>query len=119
MATAIRRSAVYAGVALAIGVGGSQLDAQQVTGDRMFPSNQVVITGYGTVGYGIRTQGENDNAFNSSISPVFLFQFQDRILVGHPIEADDLAVRQPRGQRLGVCHRAGRRPARRLDCVRR
>jgi len=79
-ATAIRRSVACAGVALAIGVGGSQLDAQQVTGDRVFPSNQVVITGYGTVGYGIRTQGEHDNAFNSSISPVFLFQFQDRIL---------------------------------------
>lgn len=48
--------------------------------DRIVPSHEVVITGYGTVGYALDTQGENRNAFTSSISPIFLFQFQDRVL---------------------------------------
>ncbi len=51
------------------------LDAQ-----RIIPTNQVLITGYGTVGYGYQTQGENINSFTSSMNPIFLFQFQDRVL---------------------------------------
>ena len=56
-----------------------QLQAQSIP-DRIIPTNQVVITGYGTVGYGYRTQGTKENAFFSSLSPIFLFQFQDRVL---------------------------------------
>ena len=80
MDTAVKRWAVCMGLFLAVGAAGTQLHAQDVVGERVFPSNQVVITGYGTVGYAIETQGVNENAFNSSISPIFLFQFQDRIL---------------------------------------
>lgn len=80
MDTALKRWAVCMGFFLAVGAAGTRLHAQNVVGERVFPSNQVVITGYGTVGYAIETQGVNKNAFNSSISPVFLFQFQDRVL---------------------------------------
>ncbi len=78
--TAVKRCTVGIAVLFALGIGGPQLEAQQTAGDRVLPSNQVVTSGYGTVGYGIRTQGQNENAFNSSVSPVFLFQFQDRVL---------------------------------------
>ena len=44
------------------------------------PTNTFLVTGYGTVGYAARTQGDNINAFTASISPIFLFQFEDRIL---------------------------------------
>lgn len=47
---------------------------------RVIPTNQVVISGYGTVGYQYGTQGENENAFTASINPILLFQFLDRIL---------------------------------------
>jgi hypothetical protein len=56
-----------------------QLQAQS-TADRIIPTNQVLITGYGTVGYGYRPQGGNENAFFTSLSPIFLFQFQDRVM---------------------------------------
>ena len=79
MATTNKCWAISAGVFFALAGAVPQLHAQEV-GNRVFPSNQVVITGYGTVGYGVETQGVNENAFNSSISPVFLFQFQDRVL---------------------------------------
>lgn len=52
----------------------------QAQANRMVPTNEVVLTGYGTVGYLLDTQGENANRFTASISPVFLFQFQDRVL---------------------------------------
>ena len=54
--------------------------AATAQGNRIVPTNEVVITGYGTVGYTLDTQGENANRFTSSVSPVFLFQFQDRVL---------------------------------------
>jgi len=54
--------------------------------NRVVPTNQTVITGYGTVGYGLLTQGNNANAFNSSISPILLFQFQDRMLFEAELE---------------------------------
>ncbi len=54
--------------------------AQEEPTARVVPTNEVVITGYGTVGYAFGTQGENENAFTTSISPIFLFQFQDRVL---------------------------------------
>lgn len=50
------------------------------TTQRVVPTNSFMVTGYGTVGYAARTVGENINSFNASISPIFLFQFQDRIL---------------------------------------
>jgi len=54
--------------------------AQQVSLPRTVPTNQTVITGYGTVGYVYGTQGENENSFTAGINPIFLFQFQDRFL---------------------------------------
>ncbi len=47
---------------------------------RIVPTNSFLVTGYGTVGYTARTVGENINAFTASFAPIFLFQFQDRIL---------------------------------------
>ncbi len=47
---------------------------------RVVPTNHVVLTGYGTVGYVYQTTGENVNAFTASLNPVFLWQFQDRVL---------------------------------------
>ncbi len=55
--------------------------AQGIVGERVVPTNQTVITGYGTVGYAAVTGGSNENSFTTSLSPIFLFQFQDRILV--------------------------------------
>lgn len=54
--------------------------AQEATGARVVPTNQIVLTGYGTVGYAFRSEGENVNEFTSSFNPIFLFQFQDRVL---------------------------------------
>jgi hypothetical protein len=54
--------------------------AAGVEAQRIIPTNHVLITGYGTVGYGYQTQGENINSFSSSMNPIFLFQFQDRVL---------------------------------------
>ncbi len=47
---------------------------------RIVPTHSFVLTGYGTVGYGLRTEGENENQFTASFNPIMLFQFQDRIL---------------------------------------
>ena len=47
---------------------------------RIIPTNEVVLTGYGTVGWTGRTEGDKANAFTASVSPVFLWQFQDRVL---------------------------------------
>ena len=43
-------------------------------------TNQMLITGYGTVGYAYRTQGSAENQFTANISPIFLFQFLDQVL---------------------------------------
>ena len=74
-----RLTAFAASLALVAGLPAA-LSGQAPTGERIVPTNEVLISGYGTVGYGIRTQGEHENAFTTSISPIFLFQFQDRIL---------------------------------------
>ncbi len=52
----------------------------QVTQDRIIPTNAFLITGYGTAGYNVVTQASNENAFTTSLNPIFLFQFQDRVL---------------------------------------
>ncbi|MFQ5890324.1 MAG: hypothetical protein ACE5JR_09770 [Gemmatimonadota bacterium] len=55
--------------------------AQEADADsRVVPTNAFVVSGYGTVGYSARTTGENINAFTAGINPIFLFQFQDRVL---------------------------------------
>jgi len=54
--------------------------------ERVIPSNSFVMSGYGTVGYFTRTQGERINAFTASFAPIFLFQFQDRILFETELE---------------------------------
>lgn len=60
--------------------------AQSVPTGRIVPTNHAVLTGYGTVGYGVMTQGDNANAFTTGISPIFLFQFQDRVLFETELE---------------------------------
>lgn len=60
--------------------------AQEATGGRVVPTNEVVLSGYGTVGYGYRTQGEKVNAFSAAVNPIFLFQFQDRVLFEAELE---------------------------------
>ena len=47
---------------------------------RIVPTNEVVLTGYGTVGWVGRPHGDKANAFTASVSPVFLWQFEDRML---------------------------------------
>ena len=74
MATSTTNAGVGLALLLCTGLA-TGLDAQ-----RIIPTNQVLITGYGTVGYGYQTQGENINAFTSNMNPIFLFQFQDRFL---------------------------------------
>lgn len=65
---------------------GLMVPTAAVAQSRVLPSNEVVLTGYGTVGYRFDTQGENANRFFSSVSPVFLFQFQDRVLFETELE---------------------------------
>lgn len=72
--------AIGMGLALATSTSAAAQDEPIPAGDRVIPTTQVVLSGYGTVGYGITTQGANENAFNAAINPIFLFQFQDRIL---------------------------------------
>lgn len=60
--------------------------AQDGSGERIVPTNHTVITGYGTVGYNYRTQGENLNEFSTLLAPVFLFQFQDKVLFEAELE---------------------------------
>ena len=52
----------------------------ELSAQRIVPTNHMFVSGYGTVGYGYQTQGENENAFTSSLNSIFLFQFQDRVL---------------------------------------
>lgn len=54
--------------------------AQEASEARVVPTNQFIISGYGTIGYAYRPQGEKLNEFTSNFNPIFLFQFQDRIL---------------------------------------
>ncbi len=54
--------------------------AQEGSGARVVPTNHVVLSGYGTIGYFYQTTGTNNNAFLSSVNPIFLYQFQDRVL---------------------------------------
>jgi hypothetical protein len=77
----LQRTAVGAGVALLLAA--HSVAAQD---KRVVPTNQTVISGYGTIGYSIFTQGENTNAFTSRVAPVFLFQFQDRVLFEAELE---------------------------------
>jgi hypothetical protein len=65
------------------------LQGQERGPDRIVPTNAVVITGYGTLGYAHRpADGESavPSAFQASFSPIFLFQFQDRILFQGELE---------------------------------
>ena len=63
--------------------------AQDGEGSRIIPTNAVVISGYGTVGYLYRTEKDAvPNSFSASFSPVFLFQFQDRFLFETELEFD-------------------------------
>lgn len=53
--------------------------AQDETPQRIIPTNNAVLTGYGTVGYWYRSGG-GGNAFTAAVAPIFLWQFQDRFL---------------------------------------
>ncbi len=53
---------------------------------RVVPTNAFVVSGYGTTGYLYRTQGDNRNEFFASVNPIFLFQFQDRVLFETELE---------------------------------
>lgn len=70
---------VLASIAFMLSVVVPSVMAQE-TGARVVPTNEVIISGYGTVGYTYRTQGDNANEFNTSVNPIFLFQFLDRFL---------------------------------------
>ncbi len=48
--------------------------------DRIVPTTNVVATGYGTVGYVYRTDGDNENEFTAAFNPIFMYQFEDKIL---------------------------------------
>ncbi len=65
---------------LALAVPAGRLWAQAQADERVVPTNQTVITGYGTVGYLYRTSGDNQKEFTAGINPIFLFQFMDRFL---------------------------------------
>ncbi len=58
----------------------SPITAQDRAGERIVPTNHVVLTGYGTVGFNYRPQGDNLNEFSTLFAPVFLYQFQDKVL---------------------------------------
>lgn len=70
--------------ALLLTIGHAPLVAQTL--DRIVPTNEVVITGYGTVGYVFRPQGTNENEFTTSFNPIFLYQFMDRVLFEAELE---------------------------------
>lgn len=71
----------FLAIALLIVPGGLRAqEEEQETNTRIVPTNNFVVTGYGTVGYVARTTGDNINSFTAGFNPIFLFQFQDRIL---------------------------------------
>jgi len=77
--------AVFGAALLAAG----PLSGQQSGPTRIVPTNAVLITGYGTVGFTYRPakgEGAVPSAFQTGISPIFLFQFQDRILFEAELE---------------------------------
>ena len=84
MDTAIRHRALVGGtfaLSLLLVPSLSAQEAEAAAASQpIVPTNTFLVTGYGTVGYAARTQGDNINAFTASISPIFLFQFEDRIL---------------------------------------
>ena len=82
--TRMRPLAVFA--LLAIVVPTSTL-AQDGAGSQIIPSNAVVITGYGTVGFLYRPDEDAaPNTFTASFSPIFLYQFQDKFLFESELE---------------------------------
>lgn len=73
--------------ALAVATAPATGIAQETEGTRIVPTNNVVLTGYGTVGYVYRPDSEdNPNEFTAQFSPVFLYQFQDKILFEAELE---------------------------------
>jgi len=83
MTTVISRNRSLAALALlvaAVAIPGSRAQAQPEAQTRVVPTSNTVITGYGTVGYVYRTEGDNENEFTAALNPIFLFQFQDRFL---------------------------------------
>jgi hypothetical protein len=54
--------------------------AQESAPARVIPTNNVVLTGYGTSGFNINTKGDHENTFTATVNPIFLYQFQDRVL---------------------------------------
>lgn len=69
-----------AGLALAILGPPSAAHGQDVEGPRIVPTHNVVLSGYGTVGYLYRPGSEdNRNEFTAQFAPIFLYQFQDKI----------------------------------------
>jgi hypothetical protein len=76
------------GLAVLLGAA-TPLSAQERGPERIVPTNAVVITGYATVGQSyLSSDGEGSvpSAFQSSVSPVFLFQFQDKLLFEAELE---------------------------------
>ena len=85
----IRRTRPFAVIALLATLVPKPTLAQDGAGSRIIPSNAVVVTGYGTVGY--LNRDENDpipNTFSATFAPIFLFQFQDRIMFESELEFD-------------------------------
>lgn len=76
----MRLLAAISGAALGLVATVHRAQAQEAPGQRVVPTNQVVISGYGTVGYNYRPLERRVNEFNASFNPIFLFQFQDRVL---------------------------------------
>jgi hypothetical protein len=74
-------------IAFAVSVPAQTALAQE-NGGRVVPTSQVVISGYGGVGYAVQTEGDNANAFNALVSPTLLFQFQDLLLFETQLEFD-------------------------------
>jgi hypothetical protein len=80
MATVTRRAVSPLLVGLAVQILAVSPASGQGVADRIVPTNEVVITGYGTVGYLYRPQGDKQNEFATSFNPIFLFQFMDRVM---------------------------------------
>lgn len=68
------------GIALGLLLLSGMARAQEAASTRVVPTNHLVLTGYGTIGFGYSTQGEHANAFTTTVNPIFLYQFQDRVL---------------------------------------
>ena len=87
---AIRPQSRAAGLTAALAVlvlgAASPIAAQEQDGGRVMPTNHAVLTGYGTVGFNYRTQGDNRNEFSTLFAPVFLYQFQDKVLFETELE---------------------------------